>query len=113
MILMEIFVVILTRFYLLFAYSTLFLKDIKNPFTVIKETVNYFNNNKVHGLIVGLIVFFISLIISGFVSLIPVIWDGINLFGTMILVSVLYIIFRTLVDITVNLLSLLFIFKNY
>ena len=114
LILMIILVVItwvIFRFVFLFIYPTLFLKTNKGPVKTIKQTINYFNDNKKHVLLTGLFVFIVSIIAalivnslssglgSGFVGLTPLIIVG--------------LIVKSLVDISVILWSALFLFDNY
>lgn len=113
MILLVLIIFIMLKFVFLFSYATLLLKNLRNPITALQSTANYFNQNKGTVILVGVIVFAVNLIISGIISLAPIFWNSLNYTGIITVSIVLYILIKALVDITVNVWSNIFIFKNY
>ncbi|MBI2148838.1 hypothetical protein HYU23_04105 [Candidatus Woesearchaeota archaeon] len=104
---------VMFKFTFLFVYPVLFLKGIKNPVKVVRETLVYFRDNKLHCIIVGLFVGIMSFIISLVLNIIPVIWSSLNIFGQSLSILFIYLIIKGLIEITINLWANLFIFKNY
>ncbi len=115
MLLFMVVAFIIIRFVFLFSYPILFLENERNPFKIIKKSSDYFDTNKKHTIITGIIIILTTVIINGasnFSILSSVNW-GLYLSSGLILMPIIYLIIRTLVDISVNLWSILFIFKNY
>ena len=112
LLLMFLFYLIVTRFVFLFSYSILFFDDVKNPFKVIDRAVHYFKENKLHAIVVGLLAAVITGIVTLVLESLPTIWGnfGIQLSITF---SIIYLIIKTLIEISFGLWSAIFVFKNY
>lgn len=104
---------IVTKVVLLFTYPTLLLKGVKGPLNVIKESLIYFNNNKLHTLAIVVFISVIGSIISLVFTFIPLLFGNFSILTLTSISSIIYLIVKTLADITVNLWSTLFTFKNY
>ena len=115
LLILMIFLLVLTwifiKIFFLFTYPTLFLKHLKGPIKVLKESINYFENNKKHTFLTALFIFIVSLIV-GLVATPVSPGLGVNLLNITTYAIVLFII-KSLIDITLMLWSLLFLFKNY
>ncbi|MBS3167886.1 hypothetical protein J4216_02070 [Candidatus Woesearchaeota archaeon] len=105
------------RFILLFSYPILFLKDIRNPIEVVSKTFNYFRTNKLHTILTGLFIILIStvigLLLNGFLLIWGPISSGLMAVTLATILSVIFVIIKQIIDITVSLWANLFIFKNY
>ncbi len=100
------------RLIFLFSYPIAFLNNLNNPITIIVKAVKYFYQNKIHVIITGVIVGLIYLIFSLLFNFLPI-FSGDLLFREVSKVIIIFIIIKTLVGITINLWTDLYVFKNY
>ncbi|GEM_PF-4089459 len=101
------------RFLFLFSYPLSFLKDIKNPFKTIEESLLYFKEHKEHTLITGIFVIFISSFFGLLLNLLPLLFAKLGFLRSFSVLTFLFFLLKTLVEITVDLWTQLFTFKNY
>jgi len=116
-ILLVLFLFVLFRFIFMFIFifvnPTLFLGEVFNPLKIISSAVNYFLEDKIHSAIVCAFTIVIGFISWGIFTSIPLVWSQFNVINLASISSLIYLVVKTLVDISVNLWSTLFIFKNY
>lgn len=110
MIILLVLVLIIIRLVFLFTYAILFLKTGKGALATIKESINYFNNNKKHVIFTGLFVGLFGFIMTLILKLIP---NNLDSFVGLSTLTITFFIIKTLVEITFMTWSNLFIFKNY
>ena len=115
MVFVLLIVYLVFKFVFLFSYPVLFIDNVKNPIKVIRKAVDYFGSNRLHSIIVGLFVLLVGLIMTVVLNIFPILWSkaGVYLFGPITLIPIIYLVVKTLIDVTVNLWMNLFVFKNY
>ena len=101
------------EFLFLFSYALAFLDDLKNPFNIIKKSVYYCLENKIHTLITGIFVLFFSALFTLFFTVLPLLLSKLGIFAKLSILTLVFLILKTIIELTVNLWSSLFIFKNY
>ncbi|MBS3152896.1 hypothetical protein J4230_05825 [Candidatus Woesearchaeota archaeon] len=101
------------RLLFIFIYPTLFIKNVLNPVKCLQNTIIHFKQNKLGAFVVLVFVSVVGFIFSVMFAAIPLIWNNLSIFTLTSISSILYLIIKTLIDISVNLWSTLFIFKNY
>jgi|SRR3989344_3968955 len=110
-------VFIIFRLLFLFSYPIMFLKNKRNPFEVLNEAFDYFKNNKSHTILTGLFILLISGIIGILINTFIIVWGSVSgyvgLLTNIAILSLIFILIKNLIDISVNLWSNIFIFKNY
>lgn len=117
MIILMVVIFVMFKVIFLFIYPILFSKNLRNPIRVMKESIKYFEINKIHTIISGFLVVLVSLIFGIITNLFPALWINLSVYSNLLdytlFVSIIYLIVKTLLDITIGLWSMIFIFNNY
>ena len=102
---------VLIKLAFLFTYPTLMLKTKKGAFKTLKETYNYYKQNKKKSLIVFLILLAVSIIIGLALSAMSAFKPSLGLVS--IILFLIFFIIKEIIGIIVNLWGEIFIFENF
>ncbi len=111
-----IFVWIFYRFLFLFIYPALYSKTGKGIFRTFKDNFDYFNKNKPNVFLTGIIILVVNILIWLLITFATTAFNlsfSLNFLDFTSIGAIVFLVVKTLVDITVGLWSLLFIFRNY